>query len=69
VTEPQKFNGVKVFAATMAHEREHLGERITEWLAANPDLRVVDRIVNQSSDDAFHCLSMVIFYWEDPAKK
>ena len=29
-----QFNGVKVFSATMLHERERLGDRVTEWLAA-----------------------------------
>ena len=56
------FTGVKVFSATKAKEREELGETITRWLRANPDLEVVDRVVSQSSDDEFHCLSIVFFY-------
>jgi len=56
------FTGVKVFSATKAKEREELGEVITRWLKANPDLEVVDRVVSQSSDDEFHCLSIVFFY-------
>ena len=31
-----RFNGVKVFSATMAQERENLGDRITEWLRTRP---------------------------------
>jgi hypothetical protein len=56
------FTGVKVFSATKAREREELGETITRWLQANADLEVVDKVVSQSSDDEFHCLSVVFFY-------
>jgi len=56
------FTGVKVFSATKAKEREELGETITRWLRANGDLEVVDKVVSQSSDDEFHCLSIVLFF-------
>jgi hypothetical protein len=56
------FTGVKVFSATKAKEREELGETITRWIRANADLEVVDRVVSQSSDDEFHCLSIILFY-------
>jgi hypothetical protein len=59
------FNGVKVFSATMAQERDHLGERITEWLKERPKVKVVDTIVTQSSDESFHCLAITLFYWEE----
>jgi hypothetical protein len=58
------FTGVKVFSATKAKEREELGETITRWLRSNPGLEVVDRVVTQSSDNEFHCLTLVIFYRE-----
>ena len=57
-----RFSGVKVFSATKAKEREELGESITRWLQANADLEIVDRVVSQSSDNEFHCLSVVLFY-------
>ena len=57
-----RFDGVKVFSATMQQDRDQLGARITAWLSANPRLRVVDTVVCQSSDSAFHCLSFVLFY-------
>jgi len=57
-----RFSGVKVFSATKAKEREELGESITRWLQANADLEVVDRVVSQSSDNEFHCLTVVLFY-------
>lgn len=56
------FSGVKVFSATRARDREELGAMVTRWLKANSDLEVVDRVVVQSSDAEFHCLSMVVFY-------
>lgn len=59
------FNGVKVFSATKAREREDLGENITRWLRANPALRVVDKVVTQSSDREFHCLTITLFYQKD----
>jgi hypothetical protein len=57
---------VKVFSATLQRERDSLGERLTEWLAANPSIIIVDVAVTQSSDRSFHCLSITIFY-EDQA--
>ena len=61
-----RFNGVKVFSATMAPDRDHLGEKVTAWLKAHPNREIVDTIVTQSSDEAFHCLAITIFYWEHP---
>jgi hypothetical protein len=64
------FNGVKIFSATMAPERDSLGDKITNWLRDRPGVKVVDTVVTQSSDEAFHCLAITLFYWEDvPAKK
>jgi hypothetical protein len=57
--------GVKVFTATKARDREALGDVITQWLADNPRARVVDKIVTQSSDSQFHCLSITLFYDTD----
>jgi len=62
------FTGVKVFSATKAKEREELGENVTRWLKSNQDLDVVDRVVTQSSDNEFHCLTVVLFYREKKAK-
>jgi hypothetical protein len=61
------FTGVKVFSATKAKEREELGEHVTRWLRSNADLEVVDREVRQSSDNEFHCLTIVLFYRERTA--
>ena len=56
------FTGVKVFSATKAKEREELGENVTRWLKSNADLEIVDKQVMQSSDNEFHCYSLVLFY-------
>ncbi len=56
------FTGVKVFSATKAKEREELGENVTRWIKSNSDLEVVDRVVRQSSDNEFHCYTLILFY-------
>ncbi len=56
------FTGVKVFSATKAKEREELGENVSRWLRSNADLEIVEKVVSQSSDNEFHCYSLVIFY-------
>ncbi len=56
------FDGVKTFCATMAREREVLGDKVTEWLQQNPKAEIVDAVVTQSSDEAFHCLAITLFF-------
>ncbi|HEU4727280.1 MAG TPA: hypothetical protein VFT22_05315 [Kofleriaceae bacterium] len=65
----RQFNGVKVFSATMYADRERLGESITAWLASRPDIEVMQMIVTQSSDAAFHCIAITVFYWEPPVRR
>ena len=60
-----KFNGVKVFSATMVADRDQLGEKVTDWMAKNPAKKVTDIVITQSSDEAFHCIAITVFYWED----
>ena len=56
------FTAVKVFSATKAREREELGEHVTRWIRDNPGTKIIDKIVTQSSDREFHCLTITIFY-------
>lgn len=66
INEPnQKFNGVKVFSATMMQDRHGLGEKVTAWMNAHPECKIVDTVVTQSSDEAFHCLAITLFYRND----
>ena len=55
------YDAVKVFSATKANERVDLGQKITAWLDQN-QVDVVDTVVKQSSDNQFHCLSIIVFY-------
>lgn len=57
-------SGVKVFSATKAKEREGLGEQVTKWIRNHPENEIVDKIVTQSSDSEFHCLTITLFYLE-----
>lgn len=56
------FHGVKVFSATMFADRERLGDRVTHWLGEHPEVEIVDLKVTQSSDAAFHCIAISVFY-------
>jgi hypothetical protein len=67
--KPIKFNGVKVFSATMVADRDQLGEKITAWLANHRECLVTDVVVTQSSDEAFHCLAITVFFWVDAPKR
>jgi hypothetical protein len=60
------FKGVKVFCATIGAQRQALGETVTAWLEDarknRSGFQLVDLVVRQSSDEAFHCISVTIFY-------
>ena len=64
-----KFNGVKVFSATMVADREQLGEKVTAWIANNPHKKVTDIVITQSSDEAFHCIAITVFFFEEIAHR
>ncbi|HET7788416.1 MAG TPA: hypothetical protein VIR81_05755 [Myxococcales bacterium] len=61
-----QFTGMKIFSTTLARDREAMGDNITRWLRDNPQLEMVDKIVTQSSDKEFHCLTITLFYRERP---
>jgi len=60
----RQFNGVKVFSATLARNREELGEKVTDWLQKHRNCEIVDMRVVQSSDREFHCISIILLYNE-----
>ena len=60
-----KFNGVKVFSATMVADRDQLGEKVTAWMHNNPHLKVTDIVITQSSDEAFHCIAITVFFRDE----
>ena len=55
-----RINLVKTFSVTKAREREELGARVTAWSEANPGVQIVGTFLRQTSDDRFHCFSMVL---------
>ena len=60
------FTGVKVFSATKQKERDELGEVITRWIRSQGGtLRIIDKVVTQSSDNEYHCFTITIFYTRD----
>ena len=42
--------------------RARLGETVTQWLEAHPEIELVDMVVTQSSDANYHCVSICVFY-------
>jgi len=64
---PNAFDGVKIFSATTIAQRQTIDEDVTHWLKQkrrNPKFQLVDIVVRQSSDEAFHCLTYSIFFKE-----
>jgi hypothetical protein len=61
------FNSAKVFSATMMNDRGKLGETITYWIDENPAFEITEIVVTQSSDEAFHCLAMTVFFFDPNA--
>ena len=57
------FDAVKVFSATKQKEREELGEAVTRWIEKNRrGIQIVDKVVTQSSDNEYHCITISLFY-------
>jgi hypothetical protein len=56
----EPINLVKVFSTTKAKDRHAIGEQVTDWIKANPTVRIVQTVVAQSSDVKFHCFSIVL---------
>jgi hypothetical protein len=61
---PVPFTGMKIFSTTLARDREVMGDTITKWIADNQQFEVVDKVITQSSDKEFHCLTITLFYRE-----
>jgi hypothetical protein len=65
VRKDLKFNGLKIFSATMVADREQLGEKVTNWITNHPECKLTELVVTQSSDQAFHCVAITVFFHED----
>lgn len=46
----------------MAAQRERIGDVVNAWIAAHADLEIADIVVTQSSDAAFHCITITVFF-------
>ena len=54
---------VRIWRRLGAHDREELGELITRWLESQSGkIKLVDKVVTQSSDNEYHCVTVVLFY-------
>jgi hypothetical protein len=62
LTTGEAFEGVKVFSATKAADRSSLGDRVTAWMGEHPEHEIIDKVVTQSSDHAFHCIAITLFW-------
>ena len=49
----------------MFADRGQLGEKDTAWIASSSHRRLTDIVVTQSSDAAFHCITIAVFYHEN----
>jgi hypothetical protein len=58
------FNGVKVFSTTIFTDCARLDDEVAAWLATRPEIRVTQLVVTQSSDAAYQCIAVTVFYWE-----
>ena len=59
-------NRLKVFSVTRREGRDDVGERIGEWIAANPRTEVLWARILQTSDRKFHCLTIVLACRDEP---
>ncbi|MEM6533157.1 MAG: hypothetical protein AAF654_11060 [Myxococcota bacterium] len=57
------FDAVKVFSATKQKDRDELGETVSRWLEQKREqIEIVDKLVTQSSDSEYHCVTITLFY-------
>ena len=54
------FDRVEVFTATKARDRAALGGAVTAFLRSFKG-RIIDKVVTQSSDNEFHCVTITLF--------
>ncbi len=69
VASTQRRNFLQCFYRTRSHRRtkflgQTLGDIVTAWMMAHRELTIVEVTVRQSSDAAFHCVTIVVWYRE-----
>ncbi len=58
------FTGVRIFSSTLSAARAQLGDEVTRWMEAHPQYQTTELVQTQSSDRAYHCLTITLFYRE-----
>ncbi len=56
------FDGMMIFSASKHGDRERMGENVTAWRLRNSTSVITDVRTMQSSDNEFHCVTVIIFY-------
>lgn len=56
------FDGMVIFSASKHADREKMGADVTAWRRNNASATITDVRTMQSSDNEFHCVTVVIFY-------
>lgn len=56
------FDGMVIFSASKHVDREKMGADVTNWRQRNPALQIVEVRTLQSSDNEFHCVTIIVFY-------
>lgn len=56
------FDGMVIFSASKHSERGSLGSDVTAWRQRNPTMTIVEVRTMQSSDNEFHCVTVIVFY-------
>ncbi len=56
------FDGMVIFSASKHSDREKMGADVTTWRRHNTGVTIVEVRTMQSSDNEFHCVTVVIFY-------
>ncbi len=54
--------GIKVFSSSRPNRADLVGDRLTEWLSAQPSWAKYKFVVTQSSDSRFHCFSITVIW-------
>lgn len=58
------FRGVKIFSGANKGPDYDIVAEMLEWVRENTHVRIVEKVVTQSSDTAAHHLSIVLYYEE-----
>ncbi len=56
------FDGMMVFSASKHTDRERMSADVTAWRQRNASVTITDVRTMQSSDNEFHCVTVIVFY-------